>query len=99
MFIYDLAKKSEVTSISSRSDNRIGSLACTSNLLCTGSKNGLVSIYDFRQNKNIASWKGHDQEICGIKWSHDGQMIASGGNDNKMILFSLKTMTKMAEFS
>lgn len=26
-------------------------------------------------------------------------MIASGGNDNKMSLFSLKTMTRMAEFS
>ena len=81
------------------SDNRIGSLACTSNMLCTGSKNGIVSVYDFRQNKSVASWKAHEQEICGIKWSHDGQMIASGGNDNKMSLFSLKTMTRMAEFS
>ena len=40
-------------------------------------------------------YKAHNQEICGLKISPDGQMIASGGNDNKLFLFSLKTMNKM----
>ena len=25
---------------------------------------------------------GHDQEVCGLKWSPNGQQLASGGNDN-----------------
>lgn len=26
--------------------------------------------------------RGHDQEVCGLKWSPNGQQLASGGNDN-----------------
>ena len=28
--------------------------------------------------------KGHRQEVCGLKWSTDHQLLASGGNDNKV---------------
>ncbi|MCQ2819706.1 MAG: hypothetical protein MJ252_20770 [archaeon] len=31
----------------------------------------------------------HNQEICGLKWSFDGTQLASGGNDNKLILWSV----------
>lgn len=30
----------------------------------------------------------HNQEICGLKWSLDEQMLASGGNDNKIGVWS-----------
>ena len=33
-----------------------------------------------------------------MKISPDGQMIATGGNDNKLYLFSLKMMGKMASW-
>lgn len=32
---------------------------------------------------------GHTQEVCGLKWSPDHQQLASGGNDNKMMLWSV----------
>ena len=25
---------------------------------------------------------GHEQEVCGLKWNHNGTQLASGGNDN-----------------
>lgn len=28
--------------------------------------------------------QGHRQEVCGLKWSTDHQLLASGGNDNKV---------------
>lgn len=31
--------------------------------------------------------QGHRQEVCGLKWSTDHQLLASGGNDNKVVLF------------
>ena len=99
MLVYDLNKKKEVNSFSEVHESRVGSLACTSNLICSGAKNGVVSVNDLRQKELVACWQAHEQEICGIKWSHDGQMIASGGNDNKMALFSLRTMSQIAEFS
>ena len=32
---------------------------------------------------------GHNQEVCGLKWSFDGTQLASGGNDNKLMVWNL----------
>lgn len=32
----------------------------------------------------------HKQEVCGLKWSPDGLHFASGGNDNKLFVYTLK---------
>ncbi len=32
---------------------------------------------------------GHKQEVCGLKWSFDDMQLASGGNDNKLMIWSL----------
>jgi WD40 repeat protein len=29
----------------------------------------------------------HKQEVCGLKWSFDEKMLASGGNDNKLFIW------------
>jgi WD40 repeat protein len=31
--------------------------------------------------------RGHRQEICGLKWSFDDKLLASGGNDNKLFVW------------
>ena len=31
----------------------------------------------------------HKQEVCGLKWSPDEKMLASGGNDNKLYVWAL----------
>jgi cell division cycle 20-like protein 1 (cofactor of APC complex) len=31
----------------------------------------------------------HKQEVCGLKWSPDERMLASGGNDNKLFVWAL----------
>ncbi|KAM0815704.1 putative WD40-repeat-containing domain protein [Seiridium cardinale] len=31
----------------------------------------------------------HTQQICGLAWSHDGELFATGGNDNKCCLFAV----------
>ncbi|KAF3505078.1 hypothetical protein F2Q69_00040421 [Brassica cretica] len=33
----------------------------------------------------MATYKGHSQEVCGLKWSGSGQRLASGGNDTKAL--------------
>uniref|UniRef100_A0A5K3EVB2 ANAPC4_WD40 domain-containing protein n=1 Tax=Mesocestoides corti TaxID=53468 RepID=A0A5K3EVB2_MESCO len=32
--------------------------------------------------------KDHRQEVCGLKWSPDNQYLASGGNDNRLLVWS-----------
>eukprot|EP01017_Pseudomicrothorax_dubius_P045055 TRINITY_DN7721_c0_g1_i2.p1 TRINITY_DN7721_c0_g1~~TRINITY_DN7721_c0_g1_i2.p1 ORF type:complete len:192 (-),score=22.56 TRINITY_DN7721_c0_g1_i2:95-670(-) len=42
---------------------------------------------------------GHKQEICGLRWSYDEQYLASGGNDNKVFVWSPKAGGELTRFS
>ena len=35
----------------------------------------------------LHAFRGHTQEVCGLKWSPDGQHLASGGNDNCLMIW------------
>ncbi|MCQ2818996.1 MAG: hypothetical protein MJ252_17160 [archaeon] len=54
--------------------------------ITTGENQQLDFIED---NSIIYRYYGHKQEVCGLKWSFDGTQLASGGNDNKLILWNL----------
>ena len=43
-----------------------------------------------QDGSSTQKYVGHKQEICGLKWSYDDYLLASGGNDNKLFLWSLK---------
>lgn len=50
-------------------------------------------------NNNYSKLLGHKQEVCGLKWSFDNQQLASGGNDNKLMLWSIHSDQAQAKFS
>ena len=35
----------------------------------------------------VGTLNGHTQEVCGLKWSSAGTLLASGGNDNLLNLW------------
>ena len=37
----------------------------------------------------LCIYKAHRQEVCGLKWSPDGQQLASGGNDNLLCIWDI----------
>lgn len=37
----------------------------------------------------VQTYRGHQQEVCGLKWSGSGQQLASGGNDNLLHIWDL----------
>lgn len=41
----------------------------------------------------------HKQEICGLKWSPNGQFLSSGGNDNKLVVWQLGEREPLYRFS
>lgn len=45
-------------------------------------------LHDLRTRGPVISFPGHKQEVCGLKWSPDGDHFASGGNDNRLFVFS-----------
>ena len=72
---------------------RVGALSLYNSLLLTGSRDRSIHMRDTRvRSKPIQTYLNHRQEICGLKWSPDGQYFASGGNDNKLFVYSPKTL-------
>ncbi|XP_029659332.1 cell division cycle protein 20 homolog isoform X1 [Formica exsecta] len=65
--------------------SRVGSLAWNNHILTSGSRLGKIVHHDVRQRDHLLSTiNAHAQEVCGLKWSFDGQYLASGGNDNML---------------
>lgn len=40
-----------------------------------------------------------NQKVCGLKWSPDKQYLASGGNDNKLILWTPRSNSALQVFA
>ena len=47
----------------------------------------------------VSIYQGHTQEVCGLKWSFDGQTLASGGNDNKLMIWNTHSPIPINKFS
>ena len=62
--------------------SRIGCLAWNQHVLTSGNQEGMIMNHDVRiANHHTCTYYGHTKEICGLKWSPDGECLASGGND------------------
>jgi cell division cycle 20-like protein 1, cofactor of APC complex len=68
---------------------RIGCLAWSSSLLSSGSRDAHIYNRDMRAPESyVGNLVGHCQEVCGLKWSPDDMQLASGGNDNQLLVWS-----------
>jgi len=41
----------------------------------------------------------HRQEVCGVKFSFDGNMVASGGNDNIVNVWDIRAGKNLCKFN
>ncbi|XP_073293166.1 protein FIZZY-RELATED 3 [Primulina huaijiensis] len=68
---------------------RTGVLAWSSRILSSGSRDRTILQHDLRVPSDyISKLVGHKSEICGLKWSHDDRELASGGNDNQLLVWN-----------
>lgn len=68
---------------------RAGCLAWNSSLLSSGGRDKEIFNRDLRcKEQYIAQLSGHKQEVCGLRWSFDDMQLASGGNDNKLLIWN-----------
>lgn len=71
------------------SDERISTMNWNNKIVSCGSKDGNIYNHDVSVASSLQStYRGHSQEICGLKWSPSGQNLASGGNDNTVNVWS-----------
>lgn len=93
--IWDASKCQKVRDLCSHS-SRVGSLAWNSHVLASGSRDRNIFLQDIRvrsgggdggSSPSVTQLSSHKQEVCGLKWSFDERMLASGGNDNKLFVW------------
>jgi cell division cycle 20-like protein 1 (cofactor of APC complex) len=68
---------------------RTSSLAWAASTLATGARDKSILLRDVRSPAPFETkLSAHKQEVCGLRWSPDWGTLASGGNDNRLLLWS-----------
>ena len=98
--IWDTTKNKLVRTMQGH-DGRICAVAWNNSFLSTGSRDHTILHRDLRcREDKTATLQGHRQEVCGLKWSFDDQQLASGGNDNKLLLWCARSSSSpLAKFT
>ncbi|MCO5612740.1 hypothetical protein L7F22_067009 [Adiantum nelumboides] len=79
---------------------RVGTLAWSSNVLSSGSRDRSILQRDVRAHDDFVNkLTGHKSEVCGLKWSYDDRELASGGNDNQLFVWSQQATQPILKFS
>ncbi|KAJ7539437.1 hypothetical protein O6H91_11G092700 [Diphasiastrum complanatum] len=79
---------------------RVGTLAWNSQMLSSGSRDRKILQRDIRvQEDFVSKLVGHKSEVCGLKWSYDDRELASGGNDNQLLVWNQFSTQPLSKFS
>ncbi|GAU12750.1 hypothetical protein TSUD_122420 [Trifolium subterraneum] len=86
--IWDGTKCKKVRTMAGH-QTRTGVLAWNSRILASGSRDRNILQHDMRVSSDfIGKLVGHKSEVCGLKWSCDDRELASGGNDNQLLVWN-----------
>ncbi len=78
---------------------RVGALAWNEHILTSGSRDRLIYHRDVRQpDPYLRKLVGHKQEVCGLRWNTEDGQLASGGNDNKLMVWDKLSETPLWKF-
>ncbi|XP_048400089.1 cell division cycle protein 20 homolog isoform X2 [Stegostoma tigrinum] len=79
--LWDIETKKKLRSMHSHS-SMVGALSWNSYILSSGSRFGSIHHHDVRiAHHHVGSLFGHSSQVCSLKWSPNGALLASGGND------------------
>uniref|UniRef100_A0A8C6L1C5 Fizzy/cell division cycle 20 related 1b n=1 Tax=Nothobranchius furzeri TaxID=105023 RepID=A0A8C6L1C5_NOTFU len=97
--IWDAAGGRKLTCLEGHSA-RVGALAWNGEQLSSGSRDRVILQRDIRTPPSAERrLQGHRQEVCGLKWSPDHQHLASGGNDNKLLVWNSSSLVPVQQYS
>ncbi|KZF25038.1 anaphase promoting complex protein [Xylona heveae TC161] len=79
---------------------RVGALAWNEHILTSGSRDRTIYHRDVRSpTQHLRKLVGHKQEVCGLKWNTEDGQLASGGNDNKLMVWDKLSEQPLYKFS
>ena len=90
--LWDINKKIKLREIEAH-NKRVSCLAFNINILSSGSKDRYIKNFDLRlKSPEISKIKKHKQEICALRYSIEGDLLASGGNDNIAYIWDIRNL-------
>ncbi|KAK4169160.1 putative fizzy-related protein [Cladorrhinum sp. PSN259] len=79
---------------------RVGALAWNTHILTSGSRDRSIYHRDVRApDPWLKKLVGHKQEVCGLKWNCEDGQLASGGNDNKLMVWDKLSDSPLFKFA
>ncbi|KAL7107448.1 hypothetical protein ACP275_06G055700 [Erythranthe tilingii] len=95
VLLYDAESLKPVRSLNGHR-GKVGSIAWNGHILTSGSRDRAIINHDVRaRNSVVCRVKVHEGEVCGLKWSRTGNILASGGNDNLLYLWDSCKMSSV----
>ena len=90
--LWDIIKGKRIREIEAHKE-RISSLVWNNYILSSGSKDKLIKNFDVRsQDVEISKIHQHKQEVCALKYSPEGDLLSSGGNDNVCYIWDVRKL-------
>ncbi|XP_038981455.1 cell division cycle 20.2, cofactor of APC complex-like [Phoenix dactylifera] len=90
--LWDVASSRQVRILEGHT-SRVGSLSWNQNILTSGSLEASIINHDVRSiGRSVTRLQGHTDEVCGLRWSGAGDLLASGGNDNLVHVWESSSM-------
>ncbi len=87
--LYDVSNSQSVENVNLPLRIQIFVFSRDGRLLATGDTEGTVQVWDFKEQKVLATFKGHRGGISCLKFSPDGSILASGGFDTTILLWNV----------
>ena len=85
--LWDAERAKQIRSMRGHSA-RVGALDWNAHILSSGSRDTSIINHDVRiREHHVATLQSHSAEVCGLKWSPDGALLASGANDNTLCIW------------
>ncbi|KAI9032314.1 WD40-repeat-containing domain protein [Hyaloraphidium curvatum] len=86
--LWDVAREKKIRQFDNHT-GRVGTMASLDNILTSGSRDRKIYHRDIRVSSDyVRKLTGHKQEVCGLKWNTEETQLASGGNDNKLLVWN-----------
>ncbi|EPT03313.1 hypothetical protein FOMPIDRAFT_89042 [Fomitopsis schrenkii] len=80
--LWDVETQTKLRTMSGHS-TQVGCLSWNQHILTSGCGDGSIWHHDVRIARHkVGELLGHVGEVCGLQWRMDGELLASGGNDN-----------------
>ena len=92
--IWDVERSKKIRTLTGHSA-KVSSIAWNGPYLSTGGRDTQIMNHDVRlPQHHISTFAYHQNEICNLKWSNNGEQLACGGNDNIVTIWDSRYLTE-----